>query len=310
MQSIGFVNGIDRLRAVAAISVMLAHVVGPSLPSYTKYIFTGFPAVVAFFVISGFCIHTPYIDKPVPVFAFWLARLTRIIAPVAIAWPIATYLGISSYNPIDGYILWSVVCELWYYFLFPFFLWMKNKGVTFELQWIVSMIIALLLAILYGSDQYGNANIYGWSMNWIIGLPSWLLGCILAERRHRGPVQLLRFCAAFGASLLYWLTLNTPAGFYLTGNLYAILCYFWISSEISAATGTSWLDAVGKGSYSIYLFHVIAWTAVESIISVTAFIYIPFILIVCYFFYRLVEYPSHRIARRIYSRLEETKTFA
>ena len=114
MSKTNYFQGVDRLRAVAALSVLLAHVVGPSLPGIAKYIFTGYPAVVAFFVISGFCIHAPYVKATLPVRAFWLARFVRICVPVAIAWPIANLLGMKVFNPVDGYILWSVVCELWY----------------------------------------------------------------------------------------------------------------------------------------------------------------------------------------------------
>ena len=84
MSKTNYFQGVDRLRAVAALSVLLAHVVGPSLPGIAKYIFTGYPAVVAFFVISGFCIHAPYVKATLPVRAFWLARFVRICVPVAI----------------------------------------------------------------------------------------------------------------------------------------------------------------------------------------------------------------------------------
>lgn len=97
--------GIDRLRAVAALSVVFAHIIGPQLPGLAKYIFTGHPAVVAFFVISGFCIHTPYLRKEMQVSAFWASRLVRIFIPVAVAVPLAQSLGMLQFNFKDGYIL-------------------------------------------------------------------------------------------------------------------------------------------------------------------------------------------------------------
>lgn len=284
-------------------SVLLAHVVGPSLPGLSKYIFTGHPAVVAFFVISGFCIHAPYVNRALPVSGFWLARFVRIVIPVAIAWPIASALRMRLFNPVDGYILWSVVCELWYYALYPLFLALHRRWVPFSVQCLIALPVAFVIAFLLGSDQYGNANAFGWQLNWLISLPSWLIGCALAERRCQGPVVLLRFSVAFTASLLYWATMNTPVGYYLTGNLFALLCAAWISSEISTAHGENWLDQMGKWSYSIYLFHAVAWKMVSHTFSAPGIVYVPFILLGCYVFYRLVELPSHQLARRIYRRL-------
>lgn len=298
------IYGIDRLRAVAALSVVLAHVVGPSLPGLTKYIFTGYPAVVAFFVISGFCIHIPFINRPLPINSFWFSRFVRIVIPVSIAWPIASLLRMRSFNPWDGYILWSVVCELWYYALYPLFLMLHRRGLSFAVQWKIALPVAFGLAWWVGTDQYGNASGYGWWLNWLIGLPSWLIGCALAERKHAGPVLLLRILVALTAAILYWATMNTPVGFYLTGNLFGILCASWISAEIAAAKGEHWLDRMGKWSYSTYLFHVIVWAIVRHVVTLPAFAYIPFILLGCYIFYRFVEEPSHQLARRIYRRLE------
>ncbi len=76
------INGIDRIRAFAALSVMLGHTSSPYLPDIFRYVFTGNPAVFVFFVISGFCIHYPYVSSPLPVSAFYFSRLIRIL-PVA-----------------------------------------------------------------------------------------------------------------------------------------------------------------------------------------------------------------------------------
>lgn len=230
-----YFSAIDRLRALAALSVLLAHVVGPELPGLSKYAFTGLPAVMAFFVISGFCINYPYVNEKLPVKAFLSARAIRIFVPAAVSWPIAYVLGMKTFNPVDGYILWSVVCEAWYYGLYPFLLYIHRRWVPFGVQWAVALVIAYSVALLHGSDQYGNMHVYGWWLNWVVGLPSWLLGCVLAERRtHFGNVTLFRVLVPVTASILYWMTMNTGIGFYITGNLFSILCFFWISSEINA----------------------------------------------------------------------------
>ena len=138
--------GLDTVRAFAALSVVLAHILGPKLPSvlqnlglnqgiadFSKYLFTGHPAVIVFFVVSGFCIHYPYTRRNLPVIAFTLARWMRIMPPALIAMLLAYLLHVEKYNFVDGFILWSIVCELWYYSLYPFFL-MLSRRVSFNVQ--------------------------------------------------------------------------------------------------------------------------------------------------------------------------------
>src|ERR1700674_422745 len=121
------VPGPDSVRALAALSVMCAHLVGPSLPGIGRYLFTGAPAVIAFFVISGFCIHYPYRTRELPILAFWAARWTRIMVPAIAALALAQGAGIRQYNFTDGFILWSIVCELAYYTIYPALHWMARR---------------------------------------------------------------------------------------------------------------------------------------------------------------------------------------
>ena len=66
--------GLDTVRAFAALSVVLAHIVGPKLPGvlqglglsqgaadFPKYLFTGHPAVIVFLwcLVSAFITHIP-----------------------------------------------------------------------------------------------------------------------------------------------------------------------------------------------------------------------------------------------------------
>lgn len=89
------------------------------MPGVTRYIFTGHLAVIAFFVVSGFCIHYPYRNAFLPARAFWVARLIRIMIPATVAMALAQSLGMKEYNFADGYILWSIVCEIFYYLAYP-----------------------------------------------------------------------------------------------------------------------------------------------------------------------------------------------
>lgn len=323
--------GLDTVRAFAALSVILAHILGPNLPSmlqglglsqymadFFKYIFTGHPAVIVFFVVSGFCIHYPYTHRALPVVAFTLARWTRIMPPALGAMSLAYMLHVEKYNFIDGFILWSIVCELWYYSLYPFFL-LLSRRVSFDIQFLVAFLISFSLVAHLGSDQYGNAHIYGPGLNWLIALPSWLLGCVLAnrlankvapEKYSMRSIILWRASVAMVASILFWLTLNTPVGYYLTMNFFAILVFFWIRAEIGAPKEpNSLFERIGQWSYSIYLFHMVFLALVSRFIG-SPFISIPAILCLCYLAYRIVEKPSHNYARQLFKYVREKFSLA
>jgi len=323
------VCGIDSVRALAALSVVFAHIVGPKLPdllvhtplaatvipNYAKYLFTGHPAVIAFFVISGFCIHYPYTRKPLPVLPFWAARWVRIMIPVLVAIVLAKLAKLKPYNFWDGYILWSIVCELFYYTLYPLFLW-SSRWIPLRVQFYLALLASFVVAIGVGSDQYGNAHAYGPLLNWVVGLPSWLVGCVLAETIHKQQdhpliplayrVTFWRCLIAAVASVLYWATMNTGFGYYLTMNGFALLVCFWIRAEIASPDGTkSMLEGVGQWSYSIYLLHmpllVILGRILKPIWSDTVeLLCLPLVLYGCFWLYKKVELPAHGYARRIF----------
>jgi len=313
--------GLDTVRAFAALSVVLAHILGPKLPSvlqnlglnqgiadFSKYLFTGHPAVIVFFVVSGFCIHYPYTRRNLPVIAFTLARWMRIMPPALIAMLLAYLLHVEKYNFVDGFILWSIVCELWYYSLYPLFLWLSRR-VSFTVQFLLAIILSFSLVAALGSNQYGAGHIYGPALNWLVALPSWLLGCVLANQHSSEIVPktcsmrsivLWRTTVAMVASVLYWLTMNTPVGYYLTMNLFALLVFIWIRAEINAPKcAHSLFEQIGKWSYSIYLFHMVFLALVSRLFGIP-YLYIPVILALCYLAYRIVEKPSHDYARSIF----------
>jgi peptidoglycan/LPS O-acetylase OafA/YrhL len=317
------VLGLDTVRAFAALSVMLAHIFAPALPAFlqslginqefseiAKHIFAG-QMVIVFFVVSGFCIHYPYIDKPLPTFAFLAGRWTRIMIPAFVALLLAYILGIKKFNFVDGFILWSIVCELWYYTLYPLFL-RFSKIIPFSNQYVLSLIISLSILLYSGSDKHGNVNIYGPWLNWLVALPCWLLGCLLAEQVKKNGngasssylIAWWRVVVIIVAAFMGWLTLNTPIGFYLTMNPFAVLAFFWIRAEIrSAKYENSIFEAIGKWSYSIYLFHVIFFVLISKVIHISPLILVVPVLALCYLAYLTIELPSHNASRRLFKSL-------
>ncbi|MBY3053603.1 MULTISPECIES: acyltransferase family protein [Rhizobium] len=304
------IEGLDTVRAVAALSVVFAHLLGPSMPGISRYIFTGHPAVIAFFVVSGFCIHYPHRLRGLQVAPFLAGRFIRIVPPATAAFILAQVMGMRAYNPIDGYILWSVVCEAVYYCLYPLILPISRR-IGWPVLIAVSVIASYGVAIGLGSDQYGNAMKYGPQLNWVVGLPAWLLGCYLAQNLDRlklpGSVWGWRVATAASASALYWATTNTGAGFYLTMVPFSVLAGCWILAEIRTATDRGpirFLEKIGAACFSIYLVHAIAAAAVDLIVT-APMIVCALSLALVYPFYRWIEKPCHAAARRAKIKMEQ-----
>jgi len=310
------INGIDRIRAFAALSVMMAHTITRYLPDIFHYVFTGQPAVFVFFVISGFCIHYPYTSAPLPIPAFYFSRLIRILPVAFIGVVFARISGdpnLATFNLRDGFVLWSVVCELWYYLFYPLFYYL-SRFVPWRMQLLLSFLIYAVLISVKPGDQFGNFHYaYGWDSAWMIGLPAWMAGCVLANElplfqriiRTCSHRWLWRLIVASVASLLYWLTINTPFKYHYTMNIFALLVVFWVAVEINTARGefkSGLSDWIGTWSYSIYVFHVICAVFLQ-MAGVNNWTMLPFILSGCYLAYFLVELPSHKIARHVFRKL-------
>lgn len=292
---------------------MLAHTSGPYLPEIFRYVFTGMPAVIVFFVISGFCIHYPYVASPLPVQAFYCSRLMRILPVALLGIALARISGhpdLPGFSFTGQYILWSVNCELWYYFLYPAFYYL-SRFISWRRLLLISFLIYAVLIYLKPGDQSGNLHYaYSWKNLWLIGLPAWLAGCVLAQelplfQRIIGTCShrwLWRLAAASSASLLCWLTLNSPIKYYYSMNLFALLVVFWVAVEIAASRkelAPGIWDWIGKWSYSIYIFHEICRVYLQ-MAGINSWIKLPLILAGCYLAYLVVELPSHKAAKALF----------
>ena len=124
---------IDVFRFFAALWVMLGHAGPfPLLEGVTKShlsglvfrgvynnLFVGPPAVIVFFVISGYCIHRPFRDiARLPLLTYFTRRYVRILFPMAFAILLAKPVGFPLPLFHDS-ILWSLVAELIYYTIYP-----------------------------------------------------------------------------------------------------------------------------------------------------------------------------------------------
>lgn len=321
------VRGLDTIRAVCALWVVMGHFGGPPVTAGIDktnlagrliggvygHFWNGPAAVIVFFVISGFCIHYPFTRTlRIPSLAEYLARrYLRIGIPLVAAMAVSSSVGVKL-DLFHDSILWSLVAELVYYTLYPAFLRMRRLGVRWRWMFAASFAVALVLAATDpGAKSYPS---FGIGLNWVLGLPCWLAGCELAERFGNGcsasPNGIWRWrLAVWGASVaLSILRFYSPIGYPWTLNLFAVLVAFWLIREISRyreRRPPHLLEWAGRWSYSIYLAHVPAkelfnMLALPNVGTMLNWlVQTGFILAASYFFYLCVEFPGHLAARAV-----------
>ena len=326
-----YVGGLDSIRFLCALWVVFSHVgsfpltagidrstpIGWLVGGIYGLLFPGAPAVIVFFVISGYVIHYPFRDADdLPLVKFYTRRLLRIAIPLAVAVAISIPLGVQLTLFSDS-ILWSLVCELIYYVLYP-----GLRVAARRWGWMPILLASYVLAASIGWQDPGKGNFanYGASLNWVVGLPCWLLGVMLASRRveyaappARNTVWGFRAGVWGAAALATGLTFHSPLRYPLLLNLFALLAVGWLSREIrwfGHNAPNDLLERAGKWSYSLYLVHVPANALVVRLEKPTLgyvldwFVLMGAVLVLSYIFYLLVERPSHRLARALAERFD------
>lgn len=321
------VGGLDSLRFVLATWVVLGHFGPPGIAPLQNAdhgfllavrlvyhnLFNGPAAVIAFFVISGFCIHYGT-ARSTELFlpAYFPRRWIRTIVPMAVAIVLAELadvkLGLFSFT-----ILWSLLCEEIYYLLYPVLLALRNR---FSWTQIAAASFVAAIGVALSQPRALEYPVFGPGLNWLLGLPCWILGCILAEQVKRGQLPRVssreiwtwRLGMWAVSSILSILRFHAGIGYPWTLNAFSLLVLAWISREIAAAKrGTKRpLEAAGQWSYSLYLMHLTFGALVVTAIPLPANSNTLWLLrtvaafVGSYAFYRVVERPAHRLARRAY----------
>jgi peptidoglycan/LPS O-acetylase OafA/YrhL len=319
--------GLDALRFIAALWVCVGHTgnfpltegidrantVGFLLNGIYGNLFAAVPAVIVFFVISGFCIHYPYrSQESFEIIPFLLRRYTRIaiplIAAIALSRPFQINLTL-----FQNSILWSLAAELIYYSLYPVLRRLKLRWGWHRI--IVTSFILAFCAILT-EPRALDYSPFGLTLNWLIVFPCWLLGCLLAEKVFNDSSIEVSKSRVWGWRLAVWvvsslcsvLRFHSPVGYPWTLDLFALLVFFWLREEIVYSQTQKrgrFLEWAGKWSYSLYLMHLIANAAFVRLntpnlgFNLNWLQKFLFILSFSYGFYLLVEKPGHLVARRL-----------
>jgi peptidoglycan/LPS O-acetylase OafA/YrhL len=328
------VAGLDSIRFVCATWVLFGHFgfvplphapdratpFGRVLEAAFGNLFSGPAAVIVFFVISGFCIHYPYRDgQPLPLKAYYSRRYVRILLPMAAAIGLGVPLHLDLEHLNDS-ILWSLLAEEIYYLIYPLVLVPLRRRVSWRP--LIAVAFVLAFGVVLTDPSAGNYASYGPALNWLVGLPCWLLGCELAESIPAvapSPARIWTYRLGIWAlsSVTSLLRFHSPLRYPWTLNWFALCVFFWLAAEIAYHERhgpVRWLEAAGKFSYSIYLAHLhghslyvlLALPIVSRTLDWT--LGTAFTYLLCYAFYRAIERPSHELARRIAKRIVERDT--
>ena len=323
------VNGLDSIRFICAFVVMLGHIGllkdrlhGAGAIGLTKMaiglfncLFNGPAAVIVFFIVSGFCIHFPYIGQRVlSVRAFYSRRFIRILPPAMIYFAIQWFALDHRSNPLDT-VLWSVICECVYYLAYPAILHVRRKLNLLIVIGGASIVVVPLIATHMNSLNDGSWSYIALGpLTCIVGLPCWLIGCWLAENYtcfsvpSTAHIVLLRL-GIYASSVLLALLHNHLDSFVASNcillDVFAVPACFWVGKEIAYASRHNTiavLEWAGAWSYSLYLIHSLAHSIVEGLggplfQDPRLHFIVPLVaLFASYGYFLMVERPSHRLA--------------
>lgn len=281
-------------------------------------LFYGLPAVIVFFVISGFCIHLPFHNfERLSIGKYYARRYIRILIPVGgaliIYWTVGEKIRfLGQHSILWESVMWSLLCEEIYYFIYPLLLYLRQR-----FGWVVIITPLMVLSVALSATQPKAESFhdFGPFKTAAVLYPVWLLGCVLAEEVDRLPAfqsrrRILgwRLFAWFGCWVVCILHFHSPIRYMQTCMWFGVLAYFWVRNEIAYGKLTSpprWMVWAGAWSYSLYLLHGPALQTLRRLNLpflgplMNWVITMIFVCVYSYVFYLLVERPSHQLARKI-----------
>jgi peptidoglycan/LPS O-acetylase OafA/YrhL len=270
------------------------------LPFFSALLGSATTAVGYMYVLSGFVMSLVYY-RPLEKFdivAYWKARFVRIYPLYLIAFLLICYYyldailnikpqkilanlfviqaWIPAYSQSFNYPAWSVTVELFFYFIFPFFiLWAYRQPVKKLIWaalgfWAVSQVVYQVLWIGYIDTQRTFILYFP-----LFHLNSFIMGAVggiwyLREGRQRqlNPALILSVLTASFLLLVGYLIVSMsflpalPHGSQpMAGLLAPLMILFIVSlamdeSRVSKFLNHPWLVNLGETSYAIYILHV------------------------------------------------------
>lgn len=322
------VQGLDFLRAAAALSVCLYHFSGAALPKviniYMKPTFSyGWAGVDMFFVISGFIIPYSLMGKGYSLRhmgSYMLKRIIRINPPAYVAmflvllqWAIIDYVINHNLVYTGDISLPQLMHNLLFTVPFTNYKWVIGIFWTLAIEFQFYLFIGLFFSFLFESDKL-------WKF-----IVSFLIVNALQYLPFNDFRNFFHFSALFamgGITLLYYYGRIKLLNYLLVLALFTALSYVQLGMVITAVglitvffivcvqVKGAFFSLIGKMSYSFYLIHVLIGTTAEFVLIriihpdtelrkvVITILCIVVALVAAYIYYLLIEQPFMRLAKK------------
>ena len=318
----------DGIRGLALMIVVVMHATGLFFPSFHDQLGgTGQPGVWLFFVLSAFLLTHKFLNSDFSIFnviSYFVGRFIRILPIFYISVIIYFFMGFYDLQKMMSVIkfdstyihLWTIPIEFKFYFLLPVIVYcalciQRVFGGLYALIFLV--LLTLLFAILFPytvKDINGRLAFY---------IPVFMYGIITAFAHHYLKIRINPVVSDVISFLivLTFILLTPPFQgvngwlgnkFVLLGPLIALFVFLQANSSgiINGFLSSNVMRALGKYSFSTYLFHImIIFIVYPKYINNMAAYIITIILcvgggIVAYY---LVEAPlesfRHKLMRKI-----------
>jgi peptidoglycan/LPS O-acetylase OafA/YrhL len=350
---------IDALRGIAALFVVWLHAAstfsmtsaetaasGGWFTAIPGYIDVGHIGVVVFFLISGFVIPFSILpDRAAPVGSFAIKRILRIYPAYWLSVPLAALVvfwiwgteftlrevlvnltlmqDVFGVRSAEG-VYWTLLVELVFYALCVVLL---VTGSLFNPRRVAILAAALGLAFVAIAAKFwlGRQFMISSSPYWFLNLSVMLCGSLFRSRWN-GTARDAVADALLAAMVLCYVVLLPLAAWLAVGPknnepaTYAIGFLIFLAGTRVVRIETKLTDWLGRISYSIYLFHVIVFLAIEwwllhrvpagaawrtQHIAIYSTIGLAIVLVVASIVHRLVEKPGIRLGHRLAERWQQ-----
>lgn len=295
--------------------------------SYFNYLgrFRTMPALIGFFVISGFSIAHSISQRPE---GFYLRRVARIypvyfvcsiiagalyfvpgardvfmqttVAAPTLLMAAGNVLLLQTYltTPILGP-SWSLAVEVGYYVLAPIFMRLKR-------DWLYVIALLSAASFLYGNTigwgEYVYPNATG--LKFCVFAWAWLSG-FLFYLEKRSLRSLLLLAAGFPLVMLYNALLPALATYFVVFITLRYGEHIYLSERMSAL-----FEYLGNLSYPLYLCHICVFVALRGIFNITnGFAHLFVSLVASALLYHLVDRPVRKFIAGINSQWIKGKAF-
>jgi peptidoglycan/LPS O-acetylase OafA/YrhL len=319
---------VDLLRGIAAVAVLITHYRFFFVPRFADewrpdmhlpdqallwpfYVY-GYLAVPLFWALSGFVFAIAYgrYGKDLPVFGFWLRRVSRLYPLHYLTLLVVAALQLASVAMTGGFQIYRAN-DLPHFILHLF---MASNWFTMEPSfngpiWSVSIEELIYVAFLLYMKRFGlNLRVAAllaivsfvlWRLTWA-AIPEcgglFFVGVGIAILRQRLNLPLIAVVGLALTIVAAWTGKETETALLFLGAPSLLALFIWLDQTFTLPERLHWF---GLSTYSIYLWHIPVLIALRLAgYTPPLWLFTGLVLVISYFSYRHIEMPAQAFIRR------------